>query len=270
MKIVRLFVPFLNKLVDIEHIDDVNELSPWSNVLIRYKEEKFEESLDAVFIASINAWNIKVKIDKSITFVRLLNKEEDEKIIKNIEASKDLLKVFTEESKRLKLNLVPIDWLLTFTEKTVLFNYTSKERVDFRDLIKSLALKLKRKIQLRHVWPRDRSSLVWWFWICGREFCCVKFLRNIPTVKAESLKEQDFFHKSTDSLSWACGKLKCCLNYEVYQYKEMKKWMPEYWKRITVKWNKWVVIGLDIFNQRVKVKFEDKTIIFNLSELSKS
>ena len=268
MIIARLFIPFFNKLIDINYIDKYDELKNWEKILINYKEEKFEENIDAIYISKIDIWNLKTNIEKNIVFIRQLNDNDLQVLNKNQEKSKELLKIFIKESKKYNLWLIPINGMLTFSERTVLFNYSSKERIDFRELVKSLAIKLKKRIQLRHVWTRDRSALIWWYWICWRELCCTKFLRNIPPVKAESAKGQDFFHKNIDVLSWACGKLKCCLNFEIHQYKKMKKWMPNYWKTLKIDWNKWTVIGLDIFNQKIKVKFKDKTVIYHLSELN--
>ena len=269
MKITRFFIPFLNKLIDIKYSDKIQDFVVWKKVLLNYKEEKYDERYDAVLIAIIDIWDLKTDLDKNATFEKVLGNQDDEIIKNNKKIAKDSYQTFIDESKALWLELIPINNIVSFTWKTILFNYTSNERVDFRDLIKSLALKLKKRIQLRHVWVRDRAALVWWYWICWRELCCTKFLRDMPPVKTGGIKVQEFFHKSSDQLSWVCWKLKCCLNYEIKQYQQMKKLMPKYWDKFTIDWEKWVVAWLDIFNQRVKIKFENKSVVYGLEELSK-
>ena len=269
MKINRFFVAFLNKLIDIKHSDQVKDFKIWKKVLINYKEEKYDEQYDATLISIIDIWDLKPDLDKNSSFIKLLESQDLELIKENKKIAEKSYDTFINESKTLGLDLIPINNIISFSWKTILFNYTSKERVDFRELVKQLALKLKKRIQLRHVWIRDRASLIWWFGICWRELCCTKFLRDIVPVKTESIKVQEFFHKSSDHLSWACWKLKCCLNYEIWQYKQLRKKMPKYWDKFTIKWEKWVVAWLDIFNQRVKIKFDNKSEVFNLEELSK-
>ena len=267
--IIGFFVAFLNKLIDIKHSDQVKDFMIWKKVLINYKEEKYDEQYDATLISIIDIWDLKPDLDKNSSFIKLLESQDLELIKENKKIAEKSYDTFINESKTLGLDLIPINNIISFSWKTILFNYTSKERVDFRELVKQLALKLKKRIQLRHVWIRDRASLIWWFGICWRELCCTKFLRDIVPVKTESIKVQEFFHKSSDHLSWACWKLKCCLNYEIWQYKQLRKKMPKYWDKFTIKWEKWVVAWLDIFNQRVKIKFDNKSEVFNLEELSK-
>lgn len=270
MQLVRIFVPFLNELVDIAYFQEFDSLNLWDIILVKHKEsDSFSEIIDAKIISLIDTWDTKSQASDKVFFSKICSKDDLIKIKDLRKKTNDYVKIFEEESKRLLIDLIPVWSEISFTEKTILFIYTAKERVDFRELLKNLANKIKKRIQLRHIWARDRSSVIWWFWVCWREICCHKFLRNISSVKIDAVKDQEFFHRNSDNVSWLCWKLKCCLNYEVEQYKEMKKWMPKVWKRIFINNKEWRIIWLDIFNQKVKIRFEQWSEIVNVSDLPK-
>lgn len=271
MQLVRIFVPFLNELVDISYFPEFDDLNLWDKILVKHSEKEwFYDLHDAKIISLIDSWNKEARISDRIVFSKSFSDNDHKKLIELRKKADDYFKVFSEEVRYLLIDLIPVWSELSFSEKEILFIYTAYERVDFRELLKNLSWKLRKKVQLKHIWSRDRWSIIWWFWVCWRELCCNKFLRNIPSVKIESVKNQEFFHKNSESASWLCWKLKCCLNYEVAQYKEMKKWMPKVWRKVSVNGREWKIIWLDIYNQKVKVRFEHWSEIINVTDLPKN
>lgn len=264
MKILRIFVALLSKNIEVELDEKKSEwIKIWDNVIL-----KNENNLVEWVVLSVFNLNKKVELESEIKFVRKVNELDLEKIEKIREKEKKMMESFKEEYKKHKLELEPISSILSFDEKIILFTFSAENRVDFRDLLKSLANKLKKRIQLKHIWSRDRAALVWWVWICGNEVCCSKFLKKLPSVTIDTVKTQDLIYKSTDNLSWLCWKLKCCLNYEVKQYQEIKKNMPKIWTEIIFEnWAKWKIIWMDVFNQKIKIKTEDRFQILNYSEI---
>lgn len=207
------------------------------------------------------------KNNQDFSFVRKCTEEDSKEIEEFKEKEKEFLKFFWENYKDFKLDLETNTCELSFDDKMLLFSFTSENRVDFRELVKFLAWKYRRRIQLKHLWTRDKASFFWWYWVCWRELCCSKFLKEIPTVSIHAPKIQDLMYKDTENLLWVCWKLKCCLNYEIWQYQEIKKNMPKIWTAVFIDWKKWIIIWMDIFSQKVKLKFIDSAKIFDLSEI---
>lgn len=270
MRIARIFVPFLNEVVDMWLFEQADSIPKWKVLIVNTKdpESKKEVIYYARFITVIE--NDKAKADDSYGFVRLATKTDLELIARLTEDEEKYFEEFKESAIGLWLDLIWVNCKLAFSQSAILFTYIAAERVDFRELLKVLATKIKKRIQLKHIWARDRASFTWWYWICWKEICCIAFLREIPTVKAESVKQQEYFHKWSENLSWICWKLKCCLNYEIEQYREMKKNMPEYWETFNINWEHATVVWIDIFNQKVKLRIWDKSSIVDINDINKA
>lgn len=106
------------------------------------------------------------------------------------------------------------------------FYYTADERVDFRELIKILASEFKIRIEMRQIGARQESSKIGGIGTCGLELCCVKWKRKFDSVTTNSARFQEL-SLNPSKLAGQCGKLKCCLNYEVKAYIEARKGFPE-------------------------------------------
>ncbi len=106
------------------------------------------------------------------------------------------------------------------------FYYTADERVDFRELIKILASEFKIRIEMRQIGARQESSKIGGLATCGRELCCVKWKRSFESVTTNAARYQEL-SLNPSKLAGQCGKLKCCLNYEVDAYIEARNKFPD-------------------------------------------
>ncbi|MBN2891792.1 MAG: hypothetical protein JXL97_07990 [Bacteroidales bacterium] len=106
------------------------------------------------------------------------------------------------------------------------FYYTADDRVDFRELIKILASEFKIRIEMRQIGARQESSKIGGLGTCGRELCCISWKRNFASVTTNSARYQELSLNPT-KLAGQCGKLKCCLNYELDCYIEARKGFPD-------------------------------------------
>lgn len=97
--------------------------------------------------------------------------------------------------------------------KRIIFYFTADGRIDFRELVKDLALKFKTRIEMRQIGVRDKAKLVGGLGLCGKEFCCRLFLTSFEPVSIKMAKQQDLT-LNTGKLSGVCGRLMCCLGYE--------------------------------------------------------
>ena len=106
-----------------------------------------------------------------------------------------------------------------------IFYYIADERVDFRQLIKDLALAFHVRIEMKQIGARQEAGRIGGTGPCGRELCCATWMKNFVSVSTNAARFQDI-SLNPQKLAGMCAKLKCCLNYEVDDYMEASKKLP--------------------------------------------
>uniref|UniRef100_A0A7C4R1X3 Stage 0 sporulation protein n=1 Tax=candidate division CPR3 bacterium TaxID=2268181 RepID=A0A7C4R1X3_UNCC3 len=184
----------------------------------------------------------------------LFNKKEKEK--------KSFLKTANDLVEKNNLQMKILDVNLSLDDSKVTFIFSSESRIDFRQLVKDLASKLKKQVVLRQIGPRDEARLLGGFGRCGRVFCCQSFLQNLESITIDMAKVQNLAGRGSSKISGVCGKLMCCLAYEVDVYKELIKGLPEIGEKLKTKKGLGTVIDQNIIKQTVLVEIDkDKTKI---------
>jgi cell fate regulator YaaT (PSP1 superfamily) len=107
-----------------------------------------------------------------------------------------------------------------------IFYYIADERVDFRELIKVLAESFRIRIEMRQIGARQEAGRIGGIGTCGRELCCSTFITNFVSVSTHSARVQEVA-LNPQKLAGQCGKLKCCLNYELVGYEDARKNFPD-------------------------------------------
>ncbi|MEO6903224.1 MAG: regulatory iron-sulfur-containing complex subunit RicT [Bacteroidia bacterium] len=107
-----------------------------------------------------------------------------------------------------------------------IFYYTADDRVDFRELLKVLADEFKVRIEMRQIGARQEASRLGAIGSCGRELCCSTWLTDFRSVATSAARYQQLSLNPL-KLAGQCGKLKCCLNYELDSYMDALKDFPE-------------------------------------------
>lgn len=107
-----------------------------------------------------------------------------------------------------------------------IFYYIADGRVDFRELIKVYAQKFRLRIEMRQIGARQEAGRIGGIGSCGRETCCSTYLTNFVSVTTNVAREQGV-SLNPQKLTGHCGKLKCCLNYEIDAYIDAKKDFPD-------------------------------------------
>ena len=106
-----------------------------------------------------------------------------------------------------------------------IFYYIADERVDFRQLIKDFAAKFKVKIEMKQIGARQEAGRIGGVGPCGRELCCSSWMSSFVSVSTSAARYQDISF-NPQKLAGQCGKLKCCMNYEVDAYVEASRKLP--------------------------------------------
>lgn len=123
----------------------------------------------------------------------------------------------------LSMKISDVDYQGDKTKAT--FYYTAEGRVDFRELIKKMAESFRVRIEMRQIGMRQEASRLGGIGSCGRELCCSTWLTEFKTVSTSAARYQNL-SLNTLKLAGQCGKLKCCLNYELDTYMDALKDIP--------------------------------------------
>jgi cell fate regulator YaaT (PSP1 superfamily) len=107
-----------------------------------------------------------------------------------------------------------------------IFYYIADERVDFRELIKVLADAFRVRIEMRQIGARQEAGRIGGIGSCGRELCCASWITNFVSVTTNAARYQEV-SLNPQKLAGQCGKLKCCLNYELSSYLDAQKDFPD-------------------------------------------
>ena len=193
----------------------------------------------------------------NVKFIRALNKQDLEKL-RNIqnEEIESKLKCAALVQKH-KLNMSLTQCRITFDRKKITFFYTAPERVDFRELLKSLTQTFRRmRIDLKHIGVRDETAILEGTGVCGRELCCASFMRKFEPTSVKLAKDQGC-PVAPGKISGLCGRLLCCLNYEYDNYIEAAKGMPPVGSSVMTPDGIGKVFALKFLTGEVSVKFED-------------
>jgi len=137
--------------------------------------------------------------------------------------------------------------------------FSASEKIDTRQLARQLSASIRTKVDIRQVGPRDATKLVGGIGRCGALFCCTTFLTEFNPVSIKMAKEQSL---SLDPMknSGCCGRLMCCLEYEVKYYQAMNKKLPRQGHRINTPLGEGKVIGTNALKETVMVQLENGTV----------
>jgi cell fate regulator YaaT (PSP1 superfamily) len=155
---------------------------------------------------------------------------------------------------RLPMQLVDVERL--FGGERIIFYFLSESRVDFRELVKSMAREFHTRIELRQIGVRDEAKLLADYGDCGKPVCCNTHMVVMPPVSMRMAKLQ----KSTldpSKISGRCGRLKCCLRFEQDVYEEFQRELPPVGSRVVTSKGQGRVLHQEILARRVLVEFED-------------
>ena len=178
------------------------------------------------------------------------------------------LDICQTESKKLNLDMNLISCEYTLDKSKVIFSYLADDRVDFRELLKVLASRLRTRIELRQIGSRDKAKMIGGLGVCGLPLCCSTFLNEFDGISINRAKNQ-MLAINIPKLSGQCGKLICCLKYEDDAYTEERKRFPELGSKVFIDKVEFTVTNINIISNVVKVENPDDIKFLPLDEFNK-
>ena len=180
------------------------------------------------------------------SIIRRANERDLERLQEAREAEKPTLVLARAISRTLSLDMKVSDVEYQGDKRKATFYYTADGRVDFRELIREFAREFKVKIEMRQIGARQESGRIGGLGPCGRELCCSTWLTDFKSVSTVAARYQNLAINQS-KLSGQCGRLKCCLNFELDTYMDALEQFPTNADRIQTEEGGANLMKTDIF-----------------------
>ena len=187
--------------------------------------------------------------------IRVADAKDLKRLEENREKEKKAFEICKEKIAQFGLNMSLTEVEYTFDGTKILFFYTAPERVDFRELVKSLASVFRVRIELRQIGVRDEAKMLGGLGPCGRPFCCKEFLHDFTPVSIKMAKEQGL-SLSTVKISGTCGRLMCCLKFEQESYEYLLKHTPKPGAVVDLDEGRGTVVSSNLLTGMLKVRLD--------------
>lgn len=193
----------------------------------------------------------KVRDDHEIKHISNKSTKEEIEVWHKARQREDKTRVEAREIiKRIGIPMKLTDVEFQGDNKKATFYYTADERVDFRELVREFAGTFSIRVDMRQIGARQEAARIGGIGSCGRELCCSVWLSDFRSVSTGAARYQQLALDPV-KLAGQCGKLKCCLNFELDQYVEAVKEFPSPHAKIQTAKGKAVVFKMDIFKKIV-------------------
>lgn len=196
--------------------------------------------------------------------LRIANQEEIDKWIKGRGLERDLITQSRTLAQNLKLDMKISDVEYQADLSKATFYYTAEGRIDFRQLIKDMAERFKVRVEMRQIGSRQEASRLGGIGSCGRELCCSTWLTDFRSVSTSAARYQQL-SLNPQKLAGQCGKLKCCLNYELDMYLDAIKSMPKVDGKLHTEKGDAIHMKTDVFKRIIWYAYKGETGMVALS-----
>jgi len=224
-----------------------------------------EHGMEAAYVmpeGSVFDKGEKINSETKIEFIRKATKKDMDKLQKLGEQAKESLTECQKKIEKFKLPMQLVDADLSFDEKKLTFYFAAPQRVDFRVLVSDLVHTFKKVIRLQQIGARDEARYLGGVGRCGQGLCCKKFLKgNLESVTLDMAYDQNLAQMGSNRVTGVCGKLMCCLKYELEEYREVKKKMPKFGDKVSTKEGEGVVINQNILKKTYSVRLENNNVV---------
>jgi cell fate regulator YaaT (PSP1 superfamily) len=198
--------------------------------------------------------------------IRVANETDMFVFEENKRRASEAMRFCAEEVRNLNLDMHLLDAEYTLDGSKITITYVAEDRVDFRELLKILAGRLRCRIELRQIGSRDKAKMVGGIGICGLPLCCSTFLHSFDGISISRAKNQ-MLSLNIPKLSGHCGKLICCLLYEDEQYSELKKEFPAVGERFLIDGNSYRVSSYNVLSRMVRIESSEDVKFLPLEDV---
>ncbi len=199
------------------------------SLVLQRGEKCVAESESGLEIATVVLPPREVDIDVQNHSVKAVFRKATVEDLEQAEGYKERAKGAFAQCRRLiremelPMKLVSVDFTLDGRKAT--FYFTAEGRVDFRVLVRNIASELHTRIEMRQIGVRDEAKKLGGYGTCGRPLCCSTFLTEFAPISVSMAKEQGLA-LNPSRISGVCGRLKCCLAYEIPVYQAIREELP--------------------------------------------
>ncbi len=208
---------------------------------------------------------INIKTNPLKKIYRLAKDTDLSKYESAIDLEQSTLKKAKEIINNHKLEMKLIDVEFQGDKSKAIFYYTAEKRVDFRELIKEYSKTFGIRVEMKQIGVRQEAAMVGGIGSCGRELCCTTWMVDFPAVSTSSARYQQL-SINPQKISGQCGKLKCCLNFELDSYLDNLKYFPKQKQTLKTKKGEAKQIKIDVFKKKLQYVYKsNEPGIFELS-----
>ena len=224
-----------------------------------------EHGTDAGIVSAVGKIvNLKEKEPPVFSIIRAATKEEYQKHQDNRAQEKEIIQDVKLKAKQSNLEMKVVDAEWQFDKTRLSIYFTAPQRVDFRELVKDLARCYHARIELRQIPAREEAKRIGGIGPCGLELCCSTFLNEFSQINLEHAKAQQL-PPNISKLSGMCGRLKCCLLYEIDNYISALKNYPPLDSYLHLPEGRARMIKVDIFSDNVTAISENSGAYLSIS-----
>ena len=184
----------------------------------------------------------------------------------NLKKAEEAIRICQKCADKQNLEMKVIASEFMFDLSKVIIYYLSENRVDFRDLLKELALEFHCRIELRQVGSRDKAKLIGGIGVCGLKLCCTTFLNEFDGISITMAKNQ-MLALNIPKLSGQCGKLMCCLKYENDTYSDLQNSLPRIGSKVKYKDQVYKITSMNVITQVIRLENRDEVVNVNYEEI---
>jgi cell fate regulator YaaT (PSP1 superfamily) len=187
--------------------------------------------------------------------IRRATPQDDQRVRENREEASRAMAVFRQVIESHGLPVKPIAAELVFDGSRLVFSYGSETRVDTRRAQEELSRRLRRRVELRAIGPREQARQCGGYGLCGTKLCCTRFPSHEQPIALRMAKDQDL-PMSSGRITGLCGRLRCCLAYEHPLYRSFRDRAPRVGSRVSTPEGEGVVKAYEVLEDACVVELE--------------
>jgi cell fate regulator YaaT (PSP1 superfamily) len=238
------------------HYYPVQELTLAVGSFVIAETERGEEYGEVKILREVEG--SAVDFSQPFRILRIATTKDTKTMETRLQQATEGARLCQEKANALYLPMKIVEAEVSLDSHQITLYFVADARVDFRQLVKEVAARLKMRVHLHQVGSRDHAKALGGYGPCGRPLCCTTFLRDFAPVSMKMAKDQSLY-LNPSKFSGVCGKLMCCLRYEHDIYVEAKTRLPQVDMTVSLPTGeRGIVTEVDVLRERLVVQVRDE------------